>query len=49
MFPMFGGKLGVGIVKTYFFFGLHLRFGEKLDVVRREGLVKMCLTVTFKF
>ena len=35
--------------KTFFFFGLHLRFGEKLDVGRREGLVEMYLTVAFKF
>ena len=38
---MFGGKLGV--------VGLHLMFGGKLDVGRREGLGEMCLTVTFKF
>ena len=44
---MFGGKLGVGSVKTFFFFGHHLMFGGKLDVGRREGLVEMCLTVTF--
>ena len=44
---MFGGKLGDGSEKT-FFFGLHLMFGGKLDVGRREGLVEMCLTVTFK-
>ena len=44
---MFGGKLGVGSVKTFFlFFCLHLRFGGKLDVGRREGLVEMCLIVT---
>ena len=48
---MFGGKLGVGSVKTFFFnfFGLHLMFGGNLDVRRRKGLVEMCLTVTFKF
>ena len=46
---MFGGKLGIGRVKTFFFFGLYLMFGGKLDVIRREGLVEMCLTVTFKF
>ena len=45
---MFGGKLGVGSVKTFYFFGLHLMFGEKLDVGRREGLVEMCVTVAFK-
>ena len=47
---MFGGKLGVGSVKIFFFFfGFHLMFGGKLDVGRREGLVEMCLTVAFKF
>ena len=47
---MFGGKLGVGSEKTFFFFiGLHLMIGKKLDVGRREGMVEMCLTVTFKF
>ena len=46
---MFGGKLGVGSVKTFCFFGLHLMFGGNLDDGGREGLVEMCLTVTFKF
>ena len=40
---MFGEKLGVGSVKT-FFLG-----GGGMDVGRSEGLVEMCLTVTFKF
>ena len=48
---MFGGKIGRRKREDFFFFsfGLHLMFGGKLDVGGREGLVEMCLTVTFKF
>ena len=45
---MFGGKLGVGSVKTFFFWS-SLEVGGKFDVGRREGLIELCLTVTFKF
>ena len=45
--PDFCGKITRRKREDLFFFGLHLIFGRKLDVGRREALVEMCLTVTF--
>ena len=48
--PKFGVKLGVGSVKTFFFFFWSLlEVRGKLDLGRREGLIELRLTVSSKF